>query len=165
MAPWGHITSCGSLANIEALWAARNLKFYPIALKNAVMQDQRLCLAKEVATVYIPRLDSHIKLVHAEAWDLLNLDVDEACRLSSSIAQAAQVTMNVLSTILDDYTLPSLGMARFLNTNKINYPVFISPATNHYSFSKAATLLGLGYNSIIQVPVKSDGKQDLKGWL
>ena len=25
--PWGHITSGGTVANIEALWAARNLKF------------------------------------------------------------------------------------------------------------------------------------------
>ena len=30
--PWGHITSGGTVANIEALWAARNLKFAGVAL-------------------------------------------------------------------------------------------------------------------------------------
>jgi len=29
ISPWGHITCDGSVANIEAMWAARNLKFYP----------------------------------------------------------------------------------------------------------------------------------------
>ncbi|MEM9923123.1 MAG: hypothetical protein AAF915_05120 [Cyanobacteria bacterium P01_D01_bin.50] len=28
---WGHITCGGTIANIEAIWSARNLKFYPIA--------------------------------------------------------------------------------------------------------------------------------------
>ena len=31
---WGHITCGGTVANLEALWAARNLKFYPIAIRN-----------------------------------------------------------------------------------------------------------------------------------
>ena len=35
--PWGHITGCGSIANLEAMWAARNMKFHPIALRNACM--------------------------------------------------------------------------------------------------------------------------------
>ena len=129
------------------------------------MQEERICLAKETATVYIPRLDSHSKLIDAESWDLLNLDVDEICRLTSSIAQAANVPMKMLSTILDDYTQSSLGMTRFLNANKINSPVFFSPATNQYSWPKSATLLGLGYKSLIQVPVQCDGKQDLRGLL
>ena len=152
------------MANIEALWAARNLKLYPIALKNAVMKDQRLCLANTTATVNVPRLGYPIRLVDAETWDLLNLDIDEVCRLAATVANAANVSMQTLSSILDDYTQTSLGMVRFLNANKINCPVFFSPATNHYSWPKAATLLGLGYDSLIQVPVKSDGRQDLAGW-
>ncbi|TAG60813.1 MAG: decarboxylase, partial [Oscillatoriales cyanobacterium] len=39
IAPWGHITCGGTVANIEALWSARNLKFYPIALQQAVIND------------------------------------------------------------------------------------------------------------------------------
>ena len=33
--PWGHLTGCGSVANIEAMWAARNTKFHPLALQEA----------------------------------------------------------------------------------------------------------------------------------
>ena len=34
--PWAHLTGCGSVANIEALWSARNLKFHGIAIQAAV---------------------------------------------------------------------------------------------------------------------------------
>ena len=33
--PWAHLTGCGSVANLEAMWAARNLKFHPIAVQAA----------------------------------------------------------------------------------------------------------------------------------
>ena len=153
------------MANIEALWAARNLKLYPVALKNAIIHDKRLQLAAETATVYIPRLNMQTKLADTENWDLLNLDVDEVCSLAESVAKAADVPMKTLSSVLDDYSQTSLGMAHFLNMNQINCPVFFSPATNHYSWPKAATLLGMGYASLIQVAVDSDGRQDLRGQL
>ena len=33
--PWGHLTGCGSVANIESMWAARNTKLHPLALKDS----------------------------------------------------------------------------------------------------------------------------------
>ena len=35
---WGHIASGGSIANFEALWVARNLKFLPLAAKKVAME-------------------------------------------------------------------------------------------------------------------------------
>ena len=39
---WGHITCGGTVANIEAVWAARNLKFYPLAVKRALASEPAL---------------------------------------------------------------------------------------------------------------------------
>src|SRR5262249_12695988 len=39
--PWGHITCDGTVANIEAIWSARNLRFYPLAVKAAIMDTAR----------------------------------------------------------------------------------------------------------------------------
>ena len=36
---WAHITGCGSVANLEGLWAARNLKFHPLAVKSALIDN------------------------------------------------------------------------------------------------------------------------------
>ena len=33
---WGHITCGGSIANIEALWASRNIKYSAIGIQDAV---------------------------------------------------------------------------------------------------------------------------------
>jgi len=33
--PWGHLTGCGSVANIEGMWAARNTKLHPLALRDS----------------------------------------------------------------------------------------------------------------------------------
>ena len=37
--PWGHLTGCGSVANIEGMWAARNAKLHPLALQSACMDQ------------------------------------------------------------------------------------------------------------------------------
>ena len=161
--PWGHITSCGSVANIEALWAARNMKLHPIALKNALKNDQRLKPAADSLCVTVPCLKRKIKFVDAESWDLLNLDVDEVCGLSSTVASLCDIPMEALTTILEDYNYTSIGIADFLSQNQIKNPVFLTPPTSHYSWPKAANLLGLGSNNLIHVPVDSHGRLNVVG--
>ena len=41
-------------------------------------------------------------------------------------------------------------------------PVFLAPATGHYSWPKAATLLGLGQNSLLVQRVDNDARLDLE---
>jgi len=38
LAGWGHITAGGTIANIEALWMARNLKVLPLGLRQVVRE-------------------------------------------------------------------------------------------------------------------------------
>ncbi|PLB48502.1 PLP-dependent transferase [Aspergillus steynii IBT 23096] len=45
---WGHITCDGSVANLEAIWALRNLKFYPLSLNLAITEGD-LGFLKDVA--------------------------------------------------------------------------------------------------------------------
>ena len=114
-------------------------------MQNAVTLDARLSLAKANCYVHVPRLDRDILLSQAEPWDLLNLDVDEVCGMSMTVAEAAGIGMPTLTSILDKYTNISLGINEFAKQNDlVKTPVFFSPATNHYSWPKAATLLGLG---------------------
>ena len=47
---WGHITSCGSIANLESMWSARNLKYHPIAVKAAVTYKESLAKYPELAS-------------------------------------------------------------------------------------------------------------------
>src|SRR5262245_9115585 len=72
--PWGHITCDGSVANIEAIWSARNLKFLPIALQAALNNEDSL---KNARNITIPLPTGHSKpLVSLDLWSLLNLRAD-----------------------------------------------------------------------------------------
>lgn len=42
----GHITCGGSVANVESIWATRNLKFYPLSLKLAIEMSPLKYLAE-----------------------------------------------------------------------------------------------------------------------
>ena len=49
----GHLVAGGSIANIEAIWVARNLKYYPLGLQEALLKEEQLRGARgyEVDTV------------------------------------------------------------------------------------------------------------------
>lgn len=37
----GHLTTGGSVANIEAVWAARNVKYFPLGLQEALLKEDK----------------------------------------------------------------------------------------------------------------------------
>ena len=79
----------GSIANIEAVWSSRNMKFYPLSLQDAVMAEAQLARAKtfkvNVPAQPYPQPGGdnpfvQVELQNCSVWQLLNLDVDDACR-------------------------------------------------------------------------------------
>lgn len=42
----GHLTAGGTVANIEAIWAGRNIKYFPLGLQEALQKDDRLVEAR-----------------------------------------------------------------------------------------------------------------------
>ena len=51
----GHLTAGGSVANIEAIWAGRNVKYFPLGLQEALLKEDRLANVRsyKVRIVYI----------------------------------------------------------------------------------------------------------------
>jgi len=162
-APWAHLTGCGSVANLESLWAARNLKFHPLAVKSAVMDPA----AEEIHggqnfEVYVPGRGHKIALKDCTQWELLNLDVDDICNMADGVAAAAGVHMDVLDVWIQKYSVINVGMANFVIQQGITKtPVFCSPGTNHYSWPKSATVLGLGGDNLIPIHVDKQCRMDL----
>ena len=80
---WGHITCDGSIANMEGLWMARNLKFYPPALLAAA---RNIAEAAPILGLEAPLLDGRKKLLaNCTAWELLNLPIDVVVRLPALV--------------------------------------------------------------------------------
>ena len=70
----GHLTAGGTVANCEALWCARNVKFLPLAMQDAVNKVDELKPAKDLP-VDLPG-GGTTTLSSATMWELLNLNTD-----------------------------------------------------------------------------------------
>ncbi|KAL4225697.1 hypothetical protein ACF0H5_016386 [Mactra antiquata] len=161
--PWGHITSCGSIANIEALWACRNIKYYPFCVQKALNESKELARAKDFK-VYVPRLQSKQKLVDLSNWDLLNLDIDDIVAMPAEVIDMCDgVTSDDYSKIVNKNNLASVGWWDFMETNGLKKgPVVLSPMTNHYSWPKAASMLGIGQGNIIGIEFDENARMDIE---
>ncbi len=157
--PWGHITCDGSVANIESLWTARNIKFFPIALAAALREEPVMSAA---SALQVTKLDgSSATLISLDAWALLNLKIDDVVTLPETIEANFGIKVGVTAQALQKYALPNIGWIAFYNqimSAGAKAPVVIAPATAHYSWPKAGTLLGLGQNAIVRVPVDLDAR-------
>jgi len=81
----GHLVTGGTLANIESMWAARNVKYYPLGLKDAIINEDVLANARKDFTVFLPAKDKNVRILEATNWELLNLDVDEIISMPDKV--------------------------------------------------------------------------------
>jgi glutamate/tyrosine decarboxylase-like PLP-dependent enzyme len=150
--PWGHITCDGSVANIEALWAARNVKFFPAALRAALRDAPALRQASGLEVQLLDR--SRARLIDLDTWVLLNLEIDSVVRLQNDIADQFGVSVDDSTLALRPYAVQNIGLLDFYQKfmqGVTGAPVAIVPASRHYSWPKAATLLGMGQNNVLRV--------------
>jgi glutamate/tyrosine decarboxylase-like PLP-dependent enzyme len=159
--PWGHITCGGTVSNIEALWVARNLKFYPVALQAAVREEHSLADARDIL---VPLPTGRVKpLLDLDLWELLNLKADDVLALPNRLNSERHIGVGTLTAALKGYDLQHLGFGnfcrRFLGQSQM--PVFFVPGTRHYSFPKAAALLGLGADSIVNLATDRDARTNM----
>ncbi len=166
---WGHLTCGGSTANIEALWAARNAKYYPVAIKKAVESGD--LPGSEALVVTLP--DNSTKpITELNSWELLNLTLDETLALPARVIDLTTRPPEEAAQQLEDSTAPYMlqnaGLLGLysddllppVNDNPIRPPVFFVPASKHYSLPKGAAILGVGANNLRAIPLDRYGRMD-----
>ena len=160
--PWGHITSGGTVANIEALWSARNLKFYPLSLRDALKAEPSLSAARDIE---VSTCDGkRARLATLDAWSLLNLKVDDILALPERLTVEYGISSDTITKAMASHSLQHLGMQELFRRCGADVPaspVILVPATKHYSFPKAAAVLGLGSANVLDVPVDCDARMSL----
>ena len=155
--PWGHITCDGSIANFEGMWAARNLKFYPISLAEAVKNDPAMANAKGLTVEYQGKPEV---LINLDVWSLLNLNVDIILGITEKIVERYNIGSDVISRAVEHYLIQSMGFIEFSRKYlaDIPQPVVIGTSTKHYSWPKNAAALGIGKNNFIDINVDEDAR-------
>ena len=150
------------MANIEALWAARNVKFFAVALRAALREVPALAAAKDLT---VKLLDgSTAKLIDLDTWVLLNLKIDDVVSLPHRMHSEMGIEVATTMQALRPYTVQEIGIVdfyrRFMATVPRS-PVAVVPSTRHYSWPKAVTLLGLGQNNVLKVHVDLHARMDI----
>ncbi|MPQ42879.1 tyrosine decarboxylase [Clostridium tarantellae] len=123
---WGHICCDGSVANIEGLWYARNLKSLPLAMKEVCPE-----------------------LVEGKTeWELLNMPINEILNL-----------MEKNPSKLDELKNHS---ARGMSNKIGKLGKWLVPRTKHYSWLKAADIIGIGTENIISIDVQDNYRMSIE---
>jgi glutamate/tyrosine decarboxylase-like PLP-dependent enzyme len=161
---WAHITSGGTVANIEALWVARNVRYFPLAARR-VARDLGLPLT--------------VKLAADTAHAALLAETTEAEALGIRPNEAVFLLPRLVAAVRDRFGLSTAAEATARTWELISatgasvahhgarafadHPpcVFVSSAA-HYSLTKAADVLGIGRDGIVFVDVDRRFRIDLR---
>jgi glutamate/tyrosine decarboxylase-like PLP-dependent enzyme len=159
---WGHITCDGSVANLEGLWMARNLKFYPVAVRAALQNDAAFQNIKDFQVKLLN--GTMATLATLDDWTTLNLPIDEVLAIPDTISAQYNIDITTVSSVIAPYTVQNVGlhdmMRKYLPS--INQsPVSMCSATRHYSWPKNAAILGIGDDNMWNIPVDLNARMDL----
>lgn len=159
---WGHICSGGTLANIEALWVLRNLKYYPITLKLVSSNKGNSFIGQ----LTIPSLQGK-RISDCNFAELFNMSVDDIYDLMSNLSKAIAnrenkeldndtlrlKVANFYDNNIKEYTVQKLGVTGihkmvFEQGCHLDLPVVYVSHTHHYSWEKAMDIIGLGVQQL-----------------
>jgi glutamate/tyrosine decarboxylase-like PLP-dependent enzyme len=141
---WGHLTSGGTVANFEGLWAARNLKAFPFAARD-------LCLRKGLSfRVRLPDGSSE-DIRRLSPVELLNLPVPEVVRMRGRLEE--RVPRRDVVETLASIGPAGEGLASLGDQGVTSIGAILLPGTKHYSWLKVAEALGIGRTSLRFVAV------------
>ena len=173
---WAHLTSGGTVANIEALWISRAVRYFPLAVRErAIALDIELTIKlpshgqdrghEEDATegpvvgLDIREVDPHTLLLVRpnESIFLLSRFVDAVRRKESLPAAEASARA---SEILAESPYAA-GKGFFHAAAEFPPRIFVSGAA-HYSVTKAADILGVGRENVVLVRTDSMFRLDIE---
>ncbi|MBE0639402.1 MAG: hypothetical protein IH598_12865 [Bacteroidales bacterium] len=158
---WGHLCSGGTTANIEAMWVARNIKYYPLSVKLASILIPE-CGFLGDAWINSSGKDKDIKSLSFN--DLFNLPFSEILDLKDEIyklSQQVNISALEMKTMIDKYAVTNMGVYGIhhkietleVNKEQIDLPKVYIAKSNHYSWEKALDIIGLGRDQLIKIDI------------
>lgn len=159
---WGHITCDGSVANLEGLWMARNLKFFAVAVRAAIQNEPAF---QNIKGFQLKLLNGHnAVLATLDDWTVLNLPIDEILAIPENIATRYDIDPTIISDTITKYTVQNIGLFDMMRRHLpgiTESPVSICSAARHYSWPKNAAILGIGDDNMWNIPVDLNVHMDL----
>ncbi|KAJ4463690.1 pyridoxal phosphate-dependent transferase [Lentinula lateritia] len=154
---WGHITADGSIANLESMWAARNLKFYPLSLRLAMMNQLEFI----ADTFHVDTCTHESKLLKDfTTWELLNILPSNVLDIPTRLNEEYGITAQFLQDALKPYLAQTVGKERLEREFHVEPMAYFASATMHYSWPKGAAITGIGSENVVPVKVDNSARMD-----
>lgn len=156
---WGHLTSGGTVANFEAAWVARNVKYLPLAVWSAARELGLAGVPVKVANGEIRPLET------LSLWNLLNIAPVDTFDLLEAFGEAAP-DPEAASAALSRHSLARVGYQEYGRRLAVDFgdalppAIFLVPSTAHYSWDKVCRALGIGSDQLVHVPVDRRFRMD-----
>ncbi|HIS34205.1 MAG TPA: hypothetical protein IAA79_04695 [Candidatus Avirikenella pullistercoris] len=159
---WTHITSGGTVANIEAMWTARTVKYIPLQIQEYCQSEKMdFRIMTPNGTVKDIRECDYYTLLHLEPSDAICM----VRRLISHVIEKYGEEPAVVSARIkafqkeSDFNVIERGLYSILRKTGIEPVLFLSPSA-HYSLNKAVNVLGYGHDSLQVVDVDNNFRMD-----
>ncbi|MBZ5602570.1 MAG: hypothetical protein LAO79_09710 [Acidobacteriia bacterium] len=149
---FAHVTGGGTVANLEALWIARNVRYFPLAVRDVCVRNSISLSVKmtadpvEIASVAPARLldlrPNQAIYLHARFIDAIRRHWDMAH------SEAIRCAHELISE--SEFSIPHHGPRAAYG---VRPPVILVSDSRHYSIGKAADVLGIGRRNIALIDV------------
>jgi len=161
---FAHITGGGTVANLEALWAARNVRYFPLAARDVCVRHQ---IPLTLKLPNAPETPMDIGTISPRAC--LGIRPNQAIYLYSRLidavqrhgrlgrAEAIRKTHDLLSE--SEFNLAQRGGRAAFG---VAPPALFVSGARHYSLIKAADILGIGRENLVLVDVDSMFRLDMR---
>lgn len=134
---WGHIVCGGTVANLESVWVARNLKFYPLSIRSAMKDGGPLAFA--AWSFKIKNCVGDEKLFNdLSSWELLNLKPQEVLDIPERLYGQYHISPGFLDSVMKKYGIQSTSKTALEEEFKVGHMKYFVSNTRHYSWPKSA---------------------------
>lgn len=171
---WGHICSGGTTANIEAVWVARNMKYYPISIKLIIdnVKIEGITIPPELIEKLKAICINGKALEHYSYLEVFNFTTINIVSLYSSIIDSLSINLNeydansalsAFNKIFIAYDIRSLGVSGIhdiIPNEKLELPKLIVSNAGHYSWDKCLDIVGIGNSNVRRLNVDLDFRLD-----
>ncbi len=165
---WSHLTSGGSAANLEALWAARQSQLFPLVLRDICQKNGWYDF-----TIKLPdyrETNALTPLCSCSDRQLLHLHPSESLfmlkNLSDYLYKNKRIKHSEIKKLIvkesskSEYNIRTNGYASVISKLKLKPVVFVSQSA-HYSIKKTVNILGYGESSIRPIPTTDKFRIDV----